>query len=225
MDRNTAVTTWREVCGNDTLMAMPPTGRMLEEFARRIEAAERERCAAWVDARRDAFCADHGSIDPETGTLEFGRGAHAEAKSEYVGELEDIAAGLRAPGPNWGWAAGERRQRTMNAELEGAALDAEVARCLGQAPYFGRSHLAPPNVSSDECWRDGSGWPIDRFSSDWGVAGPIIERERIELLPGTLGVWGASIWPEGASDETFETGPSALVAAMRALVRSKTPNV
>ena len=29
-------------------------------------------------------------------TLEFGRGAHAEAKSEYVGELEEIAAGLRA---------------------------------------------------------------------------------------------------------------------------------
>lgn len=38
MDRKTAVTTWREVCGSDTVMAMPPTGRMLEEFARRIEA-------------------------------------------------------------------------------------------------------------------------------------------------------------------------------------------
>ena len=59
-------------------------------------AAERERCAAWVDARRDAFCEEQGSIDPDTGALEFGRGAHAEAKSEYVGELEEIAAGLRA---------------------------------------------------------------------------------------------------------------------------------
>jgi hypothetical protein len=109
-------------------------------------------------------------------------------------------------------------------ELEGAALDAEVARCLGQAPYFGRSNVAPADVPSDECWRDSNGWPIDRFSSDWGVAGPIIERERIELLPGLHGAWGASIWPEGAPDETFETGPSALVAAMRAYVRSKTPN-
>jgi hypothetical protein len=63
-------------------------------------AAERERCAAWVDARRDAFCEEHGSVDPDTGTLEFGRGAHSEAKSEYVGELEEIAAGLRALGPN-----------------------------------------------------------------------------------------------------------------------------
>ncbi len=59
-------------------------------------AAARERCAAWVDARRDEFCAQHGCIDTATGALEFGRGAHAEAKSEYVGELEEIAAGLRA---------------------------------------------------------------------------------------------------------------------------------
>jgi hypothetical protein len=63
-------------------------------------AAERERCAQWVDARRDAFVQDHGSIDPETCALEFGRGAHAEAKSEYVCELEDIASGLRTLGAN-----------------------------------------------------------------------------------------------------------------------------
>lgn len=48
MDRNTAVTTWRDVCGSDTVMASGiVTGRMLEEFATRIEAfavaAERER--------------------------------------------------------------------------------------------------------------------------------------------------------------------------------------
>lgn len=65
-----------------------------------LEAAERERCAAWVDARRDAFCEEHGSIDPDTGTLEFGRGAHAEAKRDYVCELEEIAAGLRTLGLN-----------------------------------------------------------------------------------------------------------------------------
>lgn len=69
---------------------------MLRAHIAAAVAAERERCAAWVDARRDAFCEEHGSIDPDTGTLEFGRGAHAEAKSEYVGELEEIAAGLRA---------------------------------------------------------------------------------------------------------------------------------
>ena len=61
-------------------------------------SAERERCAAWVDARRDAFVNDNGSIDPDTGALEFGRGVQAEVKSEYVGELEEIAASLRALG-------------------------------------------------------------------------------------------------------------------------------
>ena len=58
--------------------------------------ATAEDAAEWVEARRDAFVAEHGSTDPDTGALEFGRGAHAEAKAEYVGELEEIAAGLRA---------------------------------------------------------------------------------------------------------------------------------
>jgi len=61
--------------------------------------AERERCAAWVDARRDAYCADFGAVDPSTGTLEFGRGSHAEAKHDYVSDLIEIADGLRALGP------------------------------------------------------------------------------------------------------------------------------
>jgi len=58
--------------------------------------ATAEDAAAWVEARRDAFVAEHGSTDPDTGALEFGRGAHAEEKAEYVGELEEIAAGLRS---------------------------------------------------------------------------------------------------------------------------------
>lgn len=50
MDRDTAVRTWRDVCGSDTMMAMGVvTGRMLEDFAARIEAAECERCAKLCD--------------------------------------------------------------------------------------------------------------------------------------------------------------------------------
>lgn len=42
--RNLAVMTWREVCGSDSAMAiLPPTGRMLEEFAVKIVAALRAR--------------------------------------------------------------------------------------------------------------------------------------------------------------------------------------
>lgn len=49
VNRTTAVETWREVCGSDMIMALPPTGRMLEAFAAKIEAAEREACAKLCD--------------------------------------------------------------------------------------------------------------------------------------------------------------------------------
>lgn len=67
-----------------------------EALAAARVAQERERCVAWIEARKDAFCDAHGYIDPDTGFLEFGRGAHAQAKHEYVSELEEIADGLRA---------------------------------------------------------------------------------------------------------------------------------
>ena len=68
MDRNTAVTTWRDVCGSDTVMASGiVTGRMLEEFARRIEAAERERWVARVEeAFREGYCSRETYNDKET---------------------------------------------------------------------------------------------------------------------------------------------------------------
>ena len=47
MDRNTAVTTWRDVCGSDMVMASGiVTGRMLEDFAKRIAAIEAEKWRA-----------------------------------------------------------------------------------------------------------------------------------------------------------------------------------
>lgn len=46
MNRDTALRVWREVCGSDPVVAMGVvTERMLEDFAARIAAAERERCA------------------------------------------------------------------------------------------------------------------------------------------------------------------------------------
>jgi hypothetical protein len=61
MDRDTAVKTWREVCGSDTVMAMGVvTGRMLEEFARRIEAEERER---WQRIATNAQAVTNGGED------------------------------------------------------------------------------------------------------------------------------------------------------------------
>ena len=92
MDRNTAVTTWRDVCGSDTVMAsFPPTGRMLEDFAARIEAAERERAALVCDdeARvRNEAAAKHPEFSEERGRCNAAaRGAINCAKGIRSGEV------------------------------------------------------------------------------------------------------------------------------------------
>lgn len=55
-----------------------------------------EAAARWVDKRRQDFDSEHGSLDPETGALEFGRGALANRQEDYSNELAEIAEGLRA---------------------------------------------------------------------------------------------------------------------------------
>jgi hypothetical protein len=52
MDRTTIIQAWREVCGSDLIMAMPPTGRLLEKFASKVAAIERERCAKLCEAEK-----------------------------------------------------------------------------------------------------------------------------------------------------------------------------
>lgn len=94
-------------------------------------------------------------------------------------------------------------------ELTGAALDWAVAKCEGYTP--------------DDGSFDG---PTDFFFSiDWGLGGPIIERERIsiEYMAGS-GDAGADVWVatriEGASFSE-EQGDTPLIAAMRCFVCSK----
>ena len=91
------IRTWETYNGTTEYRCVQAALAMLVHLA---VADERERCAAWVDARRNSFCAAFGSTDPETGALEFGRGKYAEEKEEYVGELEEIANGLRYLGAN-----------------------------------------------------------------------------------------------------------------------------
>lgn len=64
--------------------------------AEKIREKALEDAAKWVDNRREEFMREHGYQDPETGTLEYGRGAHAEAKHDYETELAEIADGLRS---------------------------------------------------------------------------------------------------------------------------------
>ena len=89
-------------------------------------------------------------------------------------------------------------------ELSDATLDRLVAECEGdESPKHGGIGL--------------------RYSSDWLVAGPIIERERIAIwwakwddIDSALPVWGASRF-----NEKEYYGATPLIAAMRCYVASK----
>lgn len=99
MNRTTAVETWREVCGSETVMAMmPPTGRMLEEFARRIASAEREACAEVCLARAKAVRETISTANPRTSEhIMLRRDARAEEADKCGAEImERSNAGIEA---------------------------------------------------------------------------------------------------------------------------------
>ena len=92
-------------------------------------------------------------------------------------------------------------------ELTGMLLDEAVAKAEG-VDYFN----PPPELE---------GWSPSR---SWHLAGPIIERERIELMTVGDGAWAAGIclerWQVDAGGATAY-GPTPLIAAMRAFAASK----
>ncbi|WP_159711527.1 phage protein NinX family protein [Geminicoccus flavidas] len=122
------------------------------------------------------------------------------------------------------------------AELDGAELDAAVARALGHQvvrrcdlPY--QPYIADPanhptygvlgmvDPGKTPAWDT---WLyIPDYSSDWSDGGPIIERERIGLNM-HHGEWGAwATYSAYESNDPDQVGPTPLIAAMRAFVASK----
>lgn len=101
------------------------------------------------------------------------------------------------------------------AELEGALLDAAVAKAMG--------------LTAESALGFGLGCPdwLERFkpSSSWAHAGPIIERERIGLTWDDIQErWNADLEHAATSagvQRSFAIGPTAMIAAMRAYVASK----
>ena len=92
-------------------------------------------------------------------------------------------------------------------ELTGTALNWAVAICEGYKPKDFCPH--------DKHFRDEENvWfsPAD----DWEQGGPILEREKIELVPNGNG-WDAMQADQHIPNE----GPTPLVAAMRCYVASK----
>lgn len=118
-------------------------------------------------------------------------------------------------------------------ELEGALLDATVAKAEGIAFRLNEGkcltmlRVQKFKTLAADCGTikvpSGFDETLKVFcpSSDWSHGGPIIERERISLDPwiGGHGTWTAICAPSGV--DYREVGPSPLIAAMRAYVASK----
>ena len=117
--------------------------------------------------------------------------------------------------------------KKMTAELTGAALDWAVAKCEGFVQ------------ADDPPWE--AGYEPFAYSTDWALAGPIIEREHVRLQPTiTAGGYRTPVavdavmamieLPNGATvyrpdAVVTEYGPTPLIAAMRAYAASKLGSV
>jgi len=120
------------------------------------------------------------------------------------------------------------------AELEGALLDAAVALAGGLAVVY-RSGGQPafelpfdPEGPAHEFNVGEAMWRHFKPSTEWSDGGPIIERERIAIIEDGYRCteWDAYVRGYYSSDEGLagdgsESGPTPLIAAMRAYVASK----
>jgi hypothetical protein len=104
-------------------------------------------------------------------------------------------------------------------DLIGAELDAAVARAQGWVQCKHGLNAGSWYSSALTEWRAGSAYSP---STEWSDGGPIIERERITIVPyeahGEALQWTASIGPYGGLPFV---GPTPLIVAMRAFVASK----
>ena len=107
--------------------------------------------------------------------------------------------------------------KIRTSELTGAALDWAVAKCIGHrvAANYGsyiRIYLPDPKQS---------GYTLAFCpSTNWEQGGPIIEREKIVVIPphDDIEDWEA-YHPTRIHNEEY--GPTPLIAAMRCYVASK----
>jgi len=105
-------------------------------------------------------------------------------------------------------------------ELTGVALDAAVAKCEGIETYVqigdwddgGLLYFVDSHTGEEMSWRP---------STDWSDAGPIIERDGIEVCRLDSGEWRAQLNAKGCGPYCRRYGPTPLIAAMRCVVASK----
>ena len=119
----------------------------------------------------------------------------------------------------------------MNTDLEGGALDAAVAKLLGDPRISMWGDL--PWINDGSVAGHGSSGRGFKPSTDWRDGGVVLDREPIisgfcgssEIETSWPGQWYAQLDDETAGGNCHSVGPTRLVAAMRCFVRMKTPNV
>lgn len=96
-------------------------------------------------------------------------------------------------------------------EASGPVLDWAVAKCEGVNDEAFRLYYEPTE-STDY---DSHGYPEFHYSTVWAQGGPIIEREKIGLLP------SGNAYYERNGGTYYSYGPTPLIAAMRCYCVSK----
>ena len=98
------------------------------------------------------------------------------------------------------------------AELTGAALDWAVAKCEGKNGVLHDDGITRCIVIASESGVYKGTW---KPSTNWAQGGPIIEREKIGLLP------SGNAYYERDGGTQYSYGDTSLIAAMRCYVALK----
>jgi len=101
-------------------------------------------------------------------------------------------------------------------ELTGAALDWAVAQCEGLIRDTQGGWVRPVSEGLSS-WRYGLWTP----SNNWAQAGPIIEREGVDLNYSCCEGTSGEMWDAACEVGKVFGGPTPLIAAMRCYVASK----
>lgn len=109
-------------------------------------------------------------------------------------------------------------------DLIGAQLDWAVAKCEGYECEFGDEVSGPWLVPQEGYLHDEKPLASFRPSTDWNLAGPIIDREAHNLFKhngGTEWCCACNVPRDGYTAIVTADGPTPLIAAMRCFCCAK----
>lgn len=114
--------------------------------------------------------------------------------------------------------------KIKTSELIGAQLDWAVAKCEGYECEFGDEVSGPWLVPQEGYLHDEKPLASFRPSTDWNLAGPIIDKETHNLFKhngGTEWCCACNVPRDGYTAIVTADGPTPLIAAMRCFCCSK----